>query len=617
MFTGSSIVTGSTRAAQNPEFLNELTKAIGLKEKEEWQNNNSTLHHKVHLFEIKDVEHEPSEILSKLYELKKKYRDQTFVASATAGWKTKKTIPLGGIISDEQKKQRMDEEYGQSFSLSEYSTGTNEIELKLRVAREAQKIIIKEKGDRKVCKVTGGVRITDVEKHLSKLGYATSPNMSTLQFATFAGLTANGGYGPSRELRATSTNIIKMKIVNPLGRELTLSDKRNPKLFKVLRDCHIGVCFVKELSFEIEPKFLMKRHNRLFNDVPTLRNEMTKNNFIDEEHFIAMYIPVDIEKNGDHFPRIRIINLKRTDELPEDIQTEEEELNTDYFNLMETEIGEEAIKVITKHKKFNKYSPFIHKSAAIKTYGTKKESVEINYSRKILHPFKTYTDEEIRDVNFLIQVENVEHAREVMLDLLQLTEDRLKEVAKEKKYPLLNAFGRYLKGIYYPEGEGGIAPTAVEKEHQSILSFEFVSYEPHAQTKEFKDLVISVQKYLDSKGLSVNYHPGKHFPEDIHTLNDIYKGKIREQRLKNFQEAVYTLHEGDIEFSTLLSSKKKEFIGLKEPRQKVNFEELEVIHLFTKKQEKDTLQAIFNCAIKDEELHAATIKKVEKDLNKL
>lgn len=608
-----------TNEFQNPEFISELKNELNLKKLKSWHNYNSTLQQQAYIIDLNDLNEEPAKIISTLFTLKKKYQDQTFVAVPTAGWKAKKASVIAGFFSNQEREKCLLEELSHSNSLSEFTTAKN-ASLVLRASREAQKMKISKQGNK--LKVTPGVRITDADKFLFDKGYALPPNMPTLHVASLVGASANGCYGPAKNYASMTTDILKMKVITPRGKQLTLSDKVNTQLFKILKDCHLGTCFVKELTLKIEPKFLMKRHDTLFQDVNSLRQAMYIKNPLDNEHFIAMYVPVDIDHTVKHFPRIRITNFERTNEKPtKELETEEQKGFYDFLNWMETEAGEPLIDVMTKTPLLRKLYPFFLKTVALKTYGTKEESFEIDWSARIAHIFGTYTDLPIYDINWLIQVEDTSDARALFLELLDLAETKLKKDALEHEYPILNAFSRYLKGVCYPLGEGGVAPTAVEKEHQSILSFEFVTYSPLAETKAFKELVNIVVNFLEKKGRKYNYHPGKNIPDTIRSLNQIFTDPIRKQRLKNFQEAVITLHGGvnNIEFSSFLTPQKKEFIGLKKlsaaPINTVA-KAKEAEAPFTKTQEKDALHAILKYAEEDKDHHAATIKKANKHLNK-
>lgn len=635
----------------NPENFKKLIKEIAEKHKagkKIWHNNNSTIKQKAYIFDLKNLDEQPASIISELGALKHKYKDRTVVAVPVAGWGHKPISILDG------KKERLEKEYAQSFSLAALTTAKNTAAEKasyvLRTSREAQKMEIIKEGEEQFLRVSAGVRITDADQYLFDRGFAFPPNMPTLHVASLVGAAANGCYGPARDYASMTSNIVEMKIINAKGEHMTLSAKEHPDLFEVLRDGHLGVCFVTELTLRIEPKFLMESHNMLFKDVNALKAKMglteaenklseekkvgilKEKNLIDKEHFIAMYIPVDINAAGEHSPRIRITNFKRdTEDRPHlNVETQNQKDFCDYLSLQLTEVGEPIIDLVTKHPKLRKYWPFLLESAALKTYGREPETYQVGNSATIAHIFGTYTDLPINDINWLIQVDDTEDAKKLFLQLLELVENKLKLEGVNQKYPILNAFARYLKGICYPEGKGGIAATAVDKEGQSILSFELVTYSPLAATKEYKDLENEVTAFLDSAGRKYNFHPGKNMPDHIRTLTQIIKDTdtVGRQRIKNFKEAVYKLHaftdsenplqEGkeNVPYSPFLTPQKKVFLGL-DPSIVEEHEE-HTVNVYEDKHIKSALNVILDLAKDDnEDKHDNIIKMASKHLAKL
>ena len=177
---------------------------------------------------------------------------------------------------------------------------------------------------------------------------------------------------------------------------------------------------------------------------------------------------------------------------------------------------------------------------------------------------KTYTESPITDINWLIQVADAKAAQDLLVKLMSMIEEKLKSYAKDEKYPLLTIYSRFLKGIYYASGEGGIAPTAVDNEDHSILSFELLSYPELQKTEAFKDIQNAVIKLLEDNQFKFKYHPGKTWPDNLTSLTQIFTDTIDKQRLANFQDAVIKLHEGkeNISRSPFLTPQKKYFIGL-------------------------------------------------------
>lgn len=530
--------------------------------RKEWHNNNSTLEQRAYIIDLKDIDKAPAKIINQLYQHNRQNGNQPLVAVPVAGWDVPPvSFSLFTCFSQKQMEQRLIEEYAQSFSLSPFTTAKN-ADLILRIAASAQKMVLK--GNQLT--VTPGVRITDADAFLAKKGFALPFNMPTLHVASLVGAAANGCYGPGRDFGPMTSNIVKMKIINALGEKMTLSAKENPDLFGILRDCHMGVCFVRKITFgNIQPQTLLKRRNVLFQDVQAFSKKAQEKNPLSDEHFILMYIPVDIDKTENHTPRIRVTTFKKADpsEKRDGGCCDNNDLCT-YLNLMETEAGEPLIELIASSENLQKYFPIVLKAAALKTYGLHADVTEIDWSPAIAHVFSTYTDLPIDDYNWLIQVNSADEARDLLTALLQLTETHLKEFAKTEHYPLFNAFARYLKGIHYPNGEGGVAATAIDQPHRSILSFELLSYSPLANTPAFKQLVDEVVKYLNLKGYKFKYHPGKTMPENIKSLTQTFVDAIDVRKLNNYQDAVFKLHGGkqNIPFSPFLTPQKRKFIGL-------------------------------------------------------
>lgn len=551
------------------KFLSELMKDYPEAKIKEWRNNNSTLHQRACIIDVEDLS-QISQIVQRVFQHNQTTEGYPIVVVPVAGWDSKKTAKKHGFscLSAEARNQRMVEEYAQSFSLSSWTTAKN-ADIILRISKKAQILEVFKNEEGYYLHVSAGVRITDADQYLLERGLALPPNMPTLHVASLVGASANGCYGPAGYYGPMTTNIVEMEVIDPMGTPLTLSATANPELFNVLRDCHMGSGFiVTDITLKnIEPKFMMKRHNILLKDAEAFKIAMHEKNRVEEEHFVAMYIPVDIHAKGDHDSRIRVTTIGRTSEVPTHAtQTREHKELTDYLNLMETETGEPLIDLIVRTPELRQFFPFVLKAATSKTYGKEKETTEIDWSASILHIFRTYTDLPLCDINWLIQVESPEDARNLLVALIELTEHRLKELASHNEYPLFNAFSRYLKGIYYPEGEGGVAATATDKASQSILSFELLTYSALEGTPSFKSLVIDVVNLLTERGYKFKYHPGKTWPEHVSTLSQLFNDTIGAKRLENFQAAITHLHDGNTEASPFLTPQKRAFIGLTPPQ---------------------------------------------------
>lgn len=549
-------------------FIKNLVEKHGIKEKQLWQNNNGTVSHQAYIIDVKNL-NQVDDIISKIWNFNKNNPKQPpLVAVPVAGWAAPAPNAIS-ILTDKGKKEALVHEYAKSFSLSPFTTGKN-ADVILRTSQEAQKVLVFEndKGERFIT-ITSGCRITDIEQELAKRKLALRPHMTTLHVASWVGAASNGCYGPGKDYMSMTTDIVEMKVVTPTGKLLTLSAKENPQLFSVMRDCHLGAAFaVKELTIKgIEPDFLMKRTDLLLKDVTRFKDAMMFKDLLNKQHFIMHYIPVGMCNTEDHFPRFRISTFERTLEAPTEATkslTQEQQDNTDWENLVQTSLGEPLINGIVGSKDLQKYFDIVLELAARKTFGDKPEKVEIGPSAQTIHLLKTYTESPITDINWLIQVADVKTAQDLLVKLMSMIEEKLKIYAKDDKYPLLTIYARFLKGIYYPTGEGGIAPTAVDKEDESILSFELLSYPELQKTEAFKEIQNAVIKLLQDNQFKFKYHPGKTWPDNLTSLTQIFTDTIDKQKLANFQDAVIKLHEGkeNISRSPFLTSQKKYFIGL-------------------------------------------------------
>lgn len=550
-------------------FRDTLANDYGVKREEEWHNNNSTLKQRAYVIDLKKVS-DAGDIIYRVYHYNKDRNHQPLVVVPVAGWKT--DIPIEGAssffqcFSSSERKERVTAEYAQSFSLSRFSSAPN-ADLILRVSRSAQKNQTFHSADGIFLNVSPGFRITDADEMAARSGLALPPNMPTLHVASIVGAAANGCYGPGRDHGPMTTNIVEMRVITPLGERVTLSAEKNSRLFSIFRDCHLSAgFFVEQLTLaNLVPNYMMERRNILYHDVPELITAVKKNNPLQQEHFILMYIPVDITEKHNHSPRIRLTTCNRINGLPlnADKSQENHEFN-DYVKLMTTEAGEPIIDAVVRSEELRQFYPFILKTAALQTYGTKRETVEVDESAQILHIFKTYTDLPILDYNWLIQVNSSDEACDLLVELLQITEDHLSKYGEHNEFPLFNAFARYLKGLCDPDGTKGIAATITDKPNQSILSFELLTYPPLAETKSFKDLVKMVVTHLKVKGFKFKYHPGKTMPDDISSLTQYFTDPLDLKRLHNFQQALEEIHGGkdNLDISPFLTPQKREFIGL-------------------------------------------------------
>lgn len=545
------------------DFIHNLAKDNGVKKKQVWRNNNGTQSQHAYVIDVKNMK-QVAKIISEIFAFNKASNLRPVVAVPVAGWSEKKAC--ASFASKEKREHRLVEEYAKSFSLSPFTTAVN-ADVILRVSKKAQTMKIFERHNRRYFRVSAGVRITDAEKCLAASKLAFPPNFPTLQMASCAGAAANGCYGPGKNYMSMTSNIHEMKVISPSGQLLTLSAKQNPELFEVLRDCHMGSgFFVTEITFKnIERDFLMKRTDILLKNSAEFEAEMLGKKLLDKPHFIMHFIPVDMNEKGDHFPRFRITTFERTIEAPSAAtQPKHHQDISDYINLTTTEIGEPVIHHIVDSEHLQPFFPLVLKAAAKQTFGHEPVRVEIDGSASTMHILRTYTDLALTDINWLIQVKDVPTATNLLVGLMKLVEKRLGALAEGHKHPLLTVYARFLKGLYYEPGKGGVAPTAVDHEGDYILSFELLTYVQLQKTEAFKDLLDEVIVHLTENNFKFKYHPGKTWPDHLYSLTQLFEDTIDRQRLFNFQNAIIQMHDGlsNISISPFLTPQKKVFIGL-------------------------------------------------------
>lgn len=565
MITLQSTVNTSHGIGERRNFLKNLMEKHGVKEKQRWQNNNGTVSQRAYIIDVKELT-EIQKIISALWDFNINHpEERPLVAVPVAGWEA----PDFGILASVFEKESLVREYAQSFSLSSFTTGKN-ADVIIRISKEAQKMdVFKNEQGECFLRITPGCRITDIEQELAIRKLALKPHMTTLHVASWVGAASNGCYGPGKNYTSMTTDIVEMKVIAPSGKAYTLSDKENQKWFYLFRDCHMGAAFiVKELTIKnIEPDFLLKRTDLLLKDFEHFNDAMDFKDLLNKEHFIMHFIPVGMNCK-DHFPQFRISTFERTIELPTQTTKtldQKQQDNTDWENLSVTSLGEPLIDGIVGSKRLQKYFDVILDLAARKTFGDKLERIEIGPSAQTIHLLKTYTQSKITDINWLIQVPDVHTADKLLKKLMLMITEKLTFYAKEEKYPILTVYARFLKGISYPQGEGGVAATAVDNEGDLILSFELLSYPELQKTDAFKDIQMQVIKMLENQ-YKFKYHPGKTWPDNLTSLTEIFTDKIDMQRLNNFQNGVIELVGGkeNLCHSTLLTPQKKHFIGLSE-----------------------------------------------------
>jgi hypothetical protein len=583
------------------KFLYDFMKSLGVEQKTVWNNNNNTLEQEAYVVDVINPV-TIQKIYATLSDYNKKSGENPLVAVPVSGWEQIQS-PVAkhcSWLNKFTRKQRFVSETAQSFSLSEWTTAKN-ADVIIRTSSLMQQMYLFQEGDKQFFRVTGNVRITDADEWLLERGFVLPLNLPTLHVASLMGTAANGCYGPTRDGGPMTTNIVEMKGYDPNGKPITLSKKDNPDLFHVLRDFHAGAMCVTELTLEnIEPKFRLKRHNILFKDVQELKIGMGAHNYINDEHFAVMYIPVDIDDKGHHYPRIRVTTMERTTDAPsEKTKRREQRELSDYVNLITTDASEPLINHIVEVEELRPFFPLFLKAGAIKTYGLEKETEEIDWAPYLYHIFRTYTRSGLVDFNWLITVESVEQARDLLVELLELVENGLIEFAEEDKYPLFNAFARFLDGLSDPEGKKGATCTVKDDPKQKVLSFELLSYLPLSRTPEFQTLLELVINHLQQKGFKFTYHPGKTWPDNVTKLSQVFNDAIGKKRLQNTRKAVDLLHGGheNIRFSATLTPQKKRWLYEDEDiesvqEHKMHEEKLMAVKKYTDEEKKKALQKI-------------------------
>lgn len=548
-------------------FLRKLAEEYGVTEQTEWHNNNNTLKRKAYVIDVDSISKKsklgPKDIIEKLFNYNKTHGTDLSCVPV-AGW----SVPSSGLFGCGDQVLR---EYAQSFSLNPEMSPEG-ADIILRMSNKAQKMKIKKDKitGEEYLRVSGNVRVTDSEAYMASLRKpkAFNPKMPTLHPCSLAGAAGPGCYGPSRDHGPMTTDIIELDIITATGEYKKLSAKENPELFKAFRDGHLGAVYIRKMSFRITDDYTMKREDTLMQDVNELKN--TKDNYFDKEHTLFMYIPVGINEEDNHSPRIRVTTFEK---VSNDVKRTEpskfcDDLATN-IKLNLTEAGEVLIDPIVTYPELRPFYPLVLEAAVAQTYGTEKHKTTVG-GPSSLHVFKTYTDLGLEDDNWMIKVKDTQHAREVLEGLMDRIEPELKRLGKEHIYPLFNVFARLQGGVHYPEGRAGINSATIDEPGQKILSFELLTYSALSETSEFKNLQMIVEGYLAEKGLKREFHPGKNRPAHIKTMLDILTDNSGRKGLENFQNALIQTHinRENLKFSPLFTAIKRKFVGLEDPVEK-------------------------------------------------
>lgn len=543
------------------DFLHNLAKEYGVTNRSTWKNNNQTLKRDAYVIDLDSINEGPNQklgpkdIISRLFNYNKA-NGTNLTCVPVAGWAEPKKSWLNCRGTVEQT-------YEQSFSLNPETAPDADIILRMSgSAQQQMKIETNPQGER-FLRAPGNTRITDAEQFLAKEKLAFFPHMPTLHVASLAGAAANGSYGPSKAFGPMTTSIVELDIITGTGESKKLTaDNENAHLFRAFRDGHLGACYVKEIVLKVTDEYNVRRHDIQMQDRHEFKNK--KENLLDEDNFLFMYIPNNIDAKGKHLPRIRVSTFSKAGihEKRNEPTKNCDDLSTG-FKLLLTDIGEEFIQPILTHPELNEFYPLMLNAATIQTFGVEKERTTVG-GPSSLHVFKTYSKLGIKDDNWMIKVDGTAHARKVLEDLLDILEPELERLGLEKKYPVLNLFARLQGGVHYPNGREGINSATIDDPNQKILSFEILGFSEHADTPEFKHLEALVEKYLAEKGLKREFHPGKNRPENIHTLTQILTDVQGRKGLEKFQNAVIETHGGiqNLAHSPLFPANKRRFAGL-------------------------------------------------------
>ncbi|MFN4174678.1 MAG: hypothetical protein ACK4HV_06210, partial [Parachlamydiaceae bacterium] len=381
----------------------------------------------------------------------------------------------------------------------------------------------------------------------------------TIHRVAWSGGLGTGFYWPSKIDGPGSTHVLKMKVIDAKGIKRKLSPKHHPHLFHALVHAHLGAgFFLAEIRIgEIVNNYLVKRTNTLYKNVRDLKEKTKEINLLDAESFMFQWFPYDAtDKASGH--QIRVTLCERTNDIPsEATKVRPYTVSEVWKKLMITEASEYIIEAIAGNEKLRKFYPLITQAAAFDTFGSEERTVEVGDAATIMHPFKTYTDQEMSDVNPCILVKDTREANKLWRELLDICDAFYKETNALYQF---NIVARLVKGIPDPAGIRGIAPCIVDNPGELKLAFEVLEHEALAHTDGAKELRKRIFNHLSSHKFVL--HHGKTPVEGIETLEKQFnKDELSKKRLAAFREAVIELG-GD--HSSLLTKKKRAYIFSKE-----------------------------------------------------
>ncbi|MBS0635381.1 MAG: FAD-binding protein [Verrucomicrobia bacterium] len=541
--------------------------------KAEWHNMNQTLR----TFGYKVTIHAQDKVANLVKSVwlwnRANVAEKPIVVTAVAGWDAAEAEALEEVDDAYESssccgkaalEKRVEGIYHDSFSLTATATtGEQEraaADIVVRFPPEYQKkhMELFDRDGKTYLRMPAGLRMRDAEQFLSQHQCAFPATQPTIQYISGVGaLTGTGSYGPTRDNPPLSTYVVELTVVDPKGAIRVLSEEKDGEIFRRVRDCHLGAGFIvlDMVVGGIEPAFKLKRVDHVYR-FSQVQKAILANNPFNESHFIGHYIPLP----GRFARCFRTTTFERTEErktpqvVPHNLTT--------LLSYIQTNAAEGIIEYITNTPELQHLFKLVLEAAVAKTFGEKTKVVQVGDAAETWHLLGTYTDLPFVDNNFLITINSPEHGQHVLLNLINWIHETLQQEFRDDRIvPVLTVYIRHTKGIYYPEGEGGIAPTAVSERGQSILSIEPLTYTGLAKTKEYQTFLSGLKARMKELDLSVKEHPGKTLT--MERLADSFSDESSKKRLENYREALIALHGGaveGIERSPFLTPAKRDYI---------------------------------------------------------
>lgn len=547
-----------TVEAERTAVLNKVAGKVGAK-RGEWRSYNGNIKATAHIANLPKIEELVIYILKSFYEFNSKHPGHALTAVPVSGWLSNvPTEGIGGFLScfgTKEMSDRVAAEYGASYSFN-YFISTIGADMILLISRSAHYILpVKGKPDQ--YKVSAGVQVTEFDDYLRKRGLA-APSSSTIHRVAWTGGTGTGFYWPSKVDGPGSTHVLKAKVIDGKGNKIKLSpkNKHRPDLFHATIHAHLGAAyFVTELRIGgIEKNYLVKRTNTLYKNITDFKKKTAGVNLLDKESFLFQYFPFDAADKGVG-NQIRVTISERTQEVPSDATKVRPYVISDVWKkLMITEASEGIIGLITDHEELRMFYPTIVRAAAFDTFGSDEHTVEVGDVGTIMHPFPTYTDQEMSDVNPCILAKTTAVANEIFHEILSVIDEFYKETKGLNQF---NIVARLVKGIPDPEGIRGIAACIVDNPGEFKLAFEVLEHEKLAQTDSAKELRRRIFRKIAPHQFVL--HHGKTPVEGLETLEKQFsRTDLTKKRLAGYRQAITEL--GGDNTSTLLTNPKRQYI---------------------------------------------------------